>query len=106
MMLLCTTTITFLVIMYDLPLATWFLGLTVAATPLYLYNCTRWNRAENILVFSLVAGFCYMAGKTIRLQEEIQRLNDIVLDNAMLLGIDKQTMRTREIVRHVQKAAA
>ncbi|KAI4703884.1 hypothetical protein J4E81_000948 [Alternaria sp. BMP 2799] len=40
--------------------------------------------AEGILIFSLVVGVCYISGKLVCLQEELQRLNDIVFDNAMM----------------------
>ena len=103
MILLCTIAIHVFVIVYDLPKTMSFLGWAVAATPLYLYRCTRWNRPEQILIFSLVAVVCYVFGKLICIQRELQRLNDIVFDNAMMQGIDQQSIHVREIMRRMQK---
>ena len=101
--ILCTIVILAFAIVYDLPLTMWFLVWAVAATPFYLYRCTRWNRPEQILIFSLIAVVCYVFGKLICLQRELQRLNDIVLDNAMMQGIDQQSIHVREIMRRMQK---
>jgi len=101
--LLCTIVIHAFAIVYDLPSTIWFLGWAVAATPFYLYRCTRWNRSEQILIFSLVAVVCYVFGKLICLQRELQRLNGIVFDNAMMQGIDQQSIHIRERMRRMQK---
>ena len=105
MNLLYTIAFYVFVIVYDLPLTIQFLGWAVAATPLYLYRYTRWNRPEQVLIFSLIAVVCYVFGKLIYLQRELQRLNDIVLDNAMMQGIDQQSIHLREIMRHIRKEA-
>lgn len=90
---------------YSLGLTTYTRACAVVATPCYLYACTRLNRAEGILIFSLVVGVCYISGKLICLQEELQRLNDIVFDNAMMQGIDQQTIHRREIMRRIDRKA-
>ena len=89
--------------MYDLPYTLWSLGWAVMATPLYLYSCTRWNRIERITIFSLVAGVFYLYCKLIFLQEELQKLNDIVFDNAMMQSTDQQIIRTREVMRRIDE---
>ncbi|KAI4618937.1 hypothetical protein J4E83_005888 [Alternaria metachromatica] len=73
-----------------------------------LYGRSDWidillHRPEQILIFSLIAVVCYVFGKLICLQRELQRLNDIVLDNAMMQGIDQQSIHVREIMRRMQK---
>jgi hypothetical protein len=105
MILVFTVILIIFMVTYDLPLTVWFLGYAVAATPFYLCGCTRWNRAEGILIFSLVVGICYVAGKLVCLQMELRRLNDIVFDNAMMHGVDQQTIHVREIMRRIGKGA-
>ncbi len=103
--LLCAIYINTFMVLCGLPLRIGFLCWTVAATPLYLHGCTRWNRAEGFFIFLLVVGISYTAGTLIGLQREVKRLSDIVFDNVMMQGIDQETMHTQKIVRHIRKAA-